>query len=288
MDWYDIRDPFDSLLDELAAKYHLHPLHIEDCRHGNQSAKVEAQNSYLFIVLKPLEFNDEGELQIGDLDLFLGPDFLIVVEETSCSSVRQLLDRTSQAANEMRPDQAFYRVADGLIDSYPSLVDGLSDQIDRLEDDVLNCPEARMLEQLFTIRRALIVMRRVMANSRDVMGHLLRSEYPQIGRDMAPFVRDLYDHIARQMDIVEVQRDLATGATELYLSSVANQTNQVMKVLTVFGTIATPALVITGMYGMNLQHLPFANHPHSWGIVMGIIACVSLLMLMLLRKLKWL
>jgi magnesium transporter len=187
----------------------------------------------------------------------------------------------------MRADQAFYRVADGLIDSYPPLLDMVSEQIDRLEDQVLECPDPGMLERLFTIRRVLIEMRRITANSRDVMGHLLRSDYPQVGNDMMPFLRDLYDHISRHMDTIEVQRDLVTGATELYLSSVANQTNQVMKILTIFGTIATPALVITGMYGMNLGHLPFANHPHSWGIVMGMIGCVSVLMLLILRKFKW-
>jgi magnesium transporter len=288
MTWYDIKDADDKLLDELAQQYNLHPLHIEDCRHGNQSAKVEPQNGYLFIVMKPVQLNVEGELVTGDLDLFLGEDFLIVVEETSCEPVRNLLDRLSPGANSMRADQAFYRVVDGLIDTYPTVLDVLSDRIDRLEDEAMQCPEPSMLEQLFEVRRALIEMRRIVANSRDVMGHLLRSDYPQIGKDMAPFLRDVYDHIARNLDIIEMQRDLATGATELYLSAVANQTNQVMKVLTVFGTIATPALVITGMYGMNLQHLPFADHPHSWGIVMVMIGVVSIVMLMILRKLKWL
>jgi magnesium transporter len=288
MNWYELRDPNDSQLDELAAKYRLHPLHIEDCRHRNQSAKVEAQDGYLFVVLKPVQMDEEGEMVAGDLDLFLGPDYLIVVEETNCAAIRTLLDRISAGAAGMRADQAFYRVIDGLIDSYPPLIDNMSEEIDRLEDKVLSCPEPPMLQSLFRIRRALIELRRILANSRDVMGHLLRSDYPQLGRDMMPFLRDVYDHIARNLDIIEVQRDLVTGATELYLSGVANQTNQVMKVLTVFGTIATPALVITGVYGMNLKHLPFAEHPHSWGIVIGMIAAVSLFMLLVLRKLKWL
>jgi magnesium transporter len=98
----------------------------------------------------------------------------------------------------------------------------------------------------------------------------------------------VYDHLIRNLDLIEIHRDLLTGTTELYLSSIANRTNQVMKVLTVFGTIATPALVITGMYGMNLGHLPFANHPHSWGIVMALIGCVSFGMLAILRWLRML
>jgi magnesium transporter len=288
MDWYDIRNPDDPLLDELAAKYKLHPLHVEDCRHRNQSAKVEPQDGYIFVVMKAVQLDEEGELETGDLDLFLGKDFLIAVEESACRSVREVLDRAANRADGTRADQLFYRILDGVVDSYPALIDKLSDRIDVLEDEALRCPEPRMLEQLFDIRRALIELRRILANSRDVLGHLLRTDYPQISRDLAPFFRDVYDHIARNLDIVEVQRDLVTGATELYLSAVANRTNQIMKVLTIFGAIATPALVITGMYGMNLKHLPFVDHPHSWGIVIGMIATVSGLMLLVLRKLRWL
>ena len=106
----------------------------------------------------------------------------------------------------------------------------------------------------------------------------------QSDQDLAPFLRDVYDHLIRNLDLIEIHRDLLNGATELYLSSVANRTNQVMKVLTVFGTIATPALVITGVYGMNLKHLPFAESPQSWVIVLGIIALVSVFMLVVLKR----
>src|SRR5512138_2860200 len=93
MNWHEIRDPKDPALDELAAKYGIHPLHVEDCRHRNQSAKVESQDGYIFVVLKPVDLNDHGDLNSGDLDLFLGSDFLIIVEETACQAIRDTLDR---------------------------------------------------------------------------------------------------------------------------------------------------------------------------------------------------
>ena len=287
MEWFDIRDPNDPKLDELAARFGLHPLHIEDCRHRNQSAKIESQNEYLFIVLKPSELGEEYCLVSGDLDIFLGADFIITVDETGRHSVQNVLDRLRLPAKSLRADQVFYRIADALVDSYNPLLDSLSEQIETLEDEALRSPEPELIERLFDIRRALLELRRIMANSRDLVGHLLRTEYPQVSRDLMPFLRDVYDHIARNLDIIEVQRELVTGATELYLSSVANRTNQVMKVLTVFGTIATPAVVITGLYGMNLQHLPFAERDHSWGIVIGMIAGASAFMLFVLRKLHW-
>ena len=287
MTWHDIRDPQDPRLDELAAQYGLHPLHVEDCRNRNQSAKVEAQNSYLFIVLKPLTLTDEYDLAAGDLDFFIGPDYLITVQESECPPVTMMLDRAHSLDDDLRPAELFYRITDQLIDSYRPLLDRISDQMDTIEDQVISCPEHRMLEQIFEMKRSLIEMRRVLSNTRDVIGHLLRTPYALISKDLMPFVRDVYDHVVRDLDAIEVHRDLLTSTTELYLSSVANRTNQVMKALTVFGAVATPALVVTGMYGMNLKHLPFAEHPHSWGIVMTMIALLSGGVLLALRKLHW-
>jgi magnesium transporter len=286
--WYDIRDPDDPQLDALAGRYGLHPLHIEDCRHRNQNAKIEAQNNYLFVVLKPVDVDEDHLLTAADLDIFIGPDWFITVQESRCESLSELLNRVKTRRDAARPDQLFYWIADGLVDAYNPVLDRLTDRIDEMEDEALKCPEPELLEEIFDMRRSLIQLRRIMANTRDVMGHVLRTSETVVGSDLAPFFRDIYDHVMRNMDAIEIQRDLLTGTMELYLSAVANRTNQVMKVLTVFGTIATPALVITGMYGMNLTNLPFANHPHSWGIVMTIIACVSAAMLLVLRKLRWL
>ena len=286
MTWHDLRDATSPLLDELAAKYRLHALHVEDCRNRNQSAKVETQNDYLFIVLKPIEMDNEYCLHIADLDFFMGRDWMITVQEEACASVSDALDRVKTAAPELRPDEIFYRVMDSIVDSYQPILDRISDRIDDIEDRALADPNPEMLEQVFDLKRALIQLRRILANTRDVVGSLLRNEVKLIHREMAPFLRDVYDHLMRDLDLIELHRDLLNGATELYLSSVANRTNQVMKLLTVFGTIATPALVITGMYGMNIKYLPFAESAHSWGIVLGMIACFSALTLLVLKKLR--
>jgi magnesium transporter len=122
---------------------------------------------------------------------------------------------------------------------------------------------------------------------RDVAGHLQRSESPLIARDMWPFLRDVYDHLARNLDLVETQRDVLNGALDIYLSSIANRTNQVMKVLTVLGTVALPALVISGIFGMNLKGLPWLEHPHGTLIVGGIMSASTAVLLLALRAFKW-
>jgi magnesium transporter len=134
----------------------------------------------------------------------------------------------------------------------------------------------------------LIELRRVLSNTRDVAGHLQRLETELIQRDLWPFLRDVYDHLARNVDMVEMQRDLLTGAMDIYLSSVANRTNQVMKVLTVLGTIALPAIVISGFYGMNTKNLPGVESPHGSQIAIGLMVVTTLALLTMLKKFDFL
>ena len=287
MHWHEIRDPQSPELDRLAERYRLHPLHIEDCRHRNESAKVEESRGYLFAVLKVISLEKDGSVGESDLDIFLGRDFLITVEEEHCQPARQLLEQVRGAASGLRADQAFYRITDGVVDSYLPVLDHFSEVIDELEDQVLDRPTPETLGRIFETKRALIQLRRVLVNTRDVAGHLQRSESELIHREMWPFLRDIYDHVSRNLDLVEMQRDLLTGSLDIYLSSVANRTNQVMKVLTVLGTIALPALVISGMYGMNLKGLPWTDSPHGAAIVGGLMAATTAILLAVLRLMRW-
>jgi len=287
MDWHEIRDPQDAELDRLAERYRLHPLHVEDCRHRNQSAKVEESRGYLFAVLKTVHLGEDGSLEVGDLDIFLGRDFLITVEEAHCPPVRKMLEQVRGAAAGQRADQLFYRITDGVVDSYLPALDHFSEVIDGLEDQVLDRPVPDTLARIFETKRSLIELRRVLVNTRDVAGHMQRTESDLIHREMWPFLRDVYDHVSRNLDLVEMQRDLLTGSLDIYLSSVANRTNQVMKVLTVLGTIALPALVISGIYGMNLKGLPWADSPHATAIVSGMMLATTVVLLGILRLMRW-
>ncbi len=286
MSWHDIRDPQDPELDRLAALYHLHPLHVEDCRHRNQSAKVEEYNGYLFVVLKPVVMKD-GELDVCDLDIFFGRDFLITVQEDGGCASGPLVDQIRTNWASLRQDQVLYRLMDGVVDSYLPVLDAFSDAIDELEDQVLDSPSPEALQKIFQTKRALIQLRRVLVNTRDVAGHLQRIECDLIGRDMWPFLRDVYDHVARNLDLVETQRDLLNGALDIYLSSVANRTNQVMKVLTVLGTAALPAVIISSIYGMNVDGLPWKSSPHGGAIVGAAITAITAVLLVILRVFRW-
>jgi magnesium transporter len=285
--WHDIVDPRDPELDRLAAEYNIHPLHIEDCRNRNQRAKVEENDGYIFAVFKPVEFPLDGSLSVSDLDIFLGSGWVVTVRESNCDGTDKILQPIHAMEASLRADQIFYRVCDGVVDSYLSVLDRIDDQIDEMEEQVLKEPTPDVLAHIFRTRRTLIELRRVMVNTRDVSAHLYRTEHELIAKDLMPFLRDVYDHVARNLDLVETQRDLLTGTMDVYLSSVANRTNQVMKVLTVMGTVALPALVISGFYGMNTKGLPFADSPYAIGIVSGMMAMGTVGLLAFLKRFGW-
>ncbi len=288
MIWHDLQDPNDPELDVLAERYHLHELHVEDCRHRDQRAKVEDGPGYIFVVLKPVHVTDSGELEITDLDLFLGPDYFITVQEGSCPALRAHIDQLRATRDKHNAAQLFYRVMDGAVDSYTPALDWFDDAIDTLEDLVLDQPSPTTLQRILASKRGLIELRRVLANTRDVATHLQRLETDLIPRELWPFLRDVYDHLARNLDTVETQRDLLTGAMDIYLSSVANRTNQVMKVLTVLGTIALPVIAISGFFGMNQDDLPWIHSPYGTETALGLMAVATAALLIILKKFDWL
>jgi magnesium transporter len=289
MEWHDVTNPAGPELDQLAERYNLHPVHIEHCRRRDQRAKVEEGQGYLFTVLKPIQRDPEGDYDAVDLDIFLGADFLITVQETESKELRDLISRVRTAmVSETRADRVYYRIMDEVVDDYLPVLDKLHETIDEFEDFALESPHPQVLANIFATKRTLIFLRAVLVNTRDLTGHLQRIDCPWLSRDLAPYFRDLYDHVARNLDMVEMMRDILTGSLDVYLSSVANRTNQVMKVLTVLSTVAIPALVISGIYGMNVKGLPAAESSYALAFVFAIMGVMTFALLWVLKRFGWL
>jgi magnesium transporter len=286
--WYALTDPNDTQLDDLANRYSLHPLHIEDCRHPGQRAKAEQGAGYIFVVLKPVTILEGTELRIADLCIFIGRDYCITVSDPGCHATGDALSRARRAGPDQEPGKIFYAIFDTITDSYLAAIDRFDDRIDEIEDLVLDRPRPDVLQEVFRLKRALIELRRVLANTRDVSLFTQRDAGPFLPADLGPFFRDIYDHVARNLDAIEMLRDLLSNTLDVYLSSVANRTNEVMKVLTVMSTIALPSIVISGIYGMNVKGIPFLDSQAGVWIVVGLMIASTLALLGLLRKFRWL
>ena len=259
--WFDLADPASPELAELARRFQLHDLQIEDCRHRSQRAKVDEYETYLFAVLKHAVQRDQKKLMFDDFDVFLGPNFLITVHQGDCSLLSKVRQHVQQNKVE-RLDRILYALTDLVVDEYLALLDKSAEEIAKIEAQVLKRPEPSVLHEIFRLKRRLIEFRRAASGMRDAVNAIIRREGGLVGDDLDPYFRDVYDHLVRTVDLVEAQRDLLTGSLDIYLSAVANRTNEVMKILTIYGTVAVPLVVITGFFSMNL-HLPWMSSPHG-------------------------
>lgn len=281
--WFDVADPASPELDELARRFGLHELQIEDCRHRPQRPKTEEHDHYLFTVLKHI--HDGSELEFDDLDLFLGRDFLISVRSADATVTENVRARAGEEKVE-RLDRLFYLIVDQIVDGYQPVLDKLADEISEIEDVVLDHPDPETLARIFSLKRKLVEFRRVAGGMREVVNSLIRRENGIMGDDLDPYFRDIYDHIIRTVDLIETYRDLLSGALDIYLSAVANRTNEVMKVLTIWGTVALPLVIITGFFGMNL-HLPWASSPYGASYAVALMAISTVVILVYFKKKGW-
>ncbi|HVZ59400.1 MAG TPA: magnesium/cobalt transporter CorA [Terriglobales bacterium] len=281
--WYDIDDPGSPALDELAKRFGLHELQIEDCRHRPQRAKLEEHDHYIFVVLKHVCPVDE--LTFDDLDVFLGKDFLITVHRPNSTAPERLRQRAHEDGKE-RLDELFYHLVDLVVDEYLPILDTTAEAISDVEAEVLERPEPDVLAQILSLKRRLVEFRRISGAMRDLVNGLMRREKGLLGDDLDPYFRDVYDHLVRTVELVETHRDILTGSLDIYLSAVANRTNEVMKVLTIYGTVSLPLVVITGFFGMNLN-IPWMHSSHGVEFAVLLMLFSSVAVLMYFKRKGW-
>jgi magnesium transporter len=185
-----------------------------------------------------------------------------------------------------RLDWLFYLITDSIVDEYLPLLDEIAEATTTIEHQVLRHPDPPVLRRIFELKRQLIDFRRVTGNMREVANAIMRREGGFVGDDLDPYFRDVYDHLVRVLDLIESYRDILTGTLDIYLSAVANRTNEVMKVLTLYGTIAIPLVVITGFFGMNLK-LPWAEERLGALYAVGVMLASVLVVLAYLNRKRW-
>jgi len=257
--WFDIADPNSPELERVAHQLKFHELQVEDCRHRPQRAKTEEHEGYIFVIAKHLR--NHHEFSFEDYNLFLSRRELVTVHEGQ-SDVLEKIRLQADQGKVRDVGRLFYMHLDLIVDEYSPVLDRIADEISEIEAVVLECPEPPVLARIFRLKRDLIEFRRVAAGMREVVNSLMRREGGLLSDELDPYLRDVYDHLVRTTEFIETYRDLLSGSLDIYLSAVANRTNEVVKVLTIWGTIALPLVIITGFFGMNLP-LPWEHAAHG-------------------------
>jgi magnesium transporter len=276
-------------LGELAG---LHPLVVEDVASTAQRPKVEDYDSRLYIVLRMLRSNAEtGDTEEEQLSLILGSRSLISVQEAPGDVFDAIRERIRNGKGRIRQrsaDYLAYALMDAVVDEYFAIIETLSDRLELLEDSVLDDATRSDMANLHRLRGELLVVRRAIWPLREVFNSLIRNETPLISADTKVFLRDTYDHAVQLIDNIETLRDVVGGLMELYVSNVSMRMNEVMKVLTVVGTIFIPLTFIVGVYGMNFRFMPELDWPWAYPALWAIMIAIGGGMVVHFHRRGWL
>ena len=261
--WTDFADePKDQVERTLAEIFKFHPLAIDDALKESHVPKVDDWGDYVYVVVHSLSFDETiYELKTHEIDIFLGKNFLVTHHKDPLDSADHVWNTCQRDPRYLvrGADYLLYNIMDILASDLMPIVDKMDDAIDHLEDDIFSGTDRTVLNRIFSIKRAVLHLRRIIIPQREVMNRLARDTYTVIDPSERIYFRDVYDHFVRLADINDTLRDLIGGALDTYLSVTANRTNDVMKVLTILTALFMPLTFFTGFFGMNFETLPFSS-----------------------------
>jgi magnesium transporter len=291
--WIDVDSMSDTrLLEQFGRVLGFHSLMLEDILNTDQRPKFEDYGGYIYIVVKMLDYNAQrGELEIEQLSLVLGPDYVITFQERPGDFFDPLRERIRKSLGRIRKmgtDYLAYALLDIIVDHYFVVLEKLGEKIEQLEDAVSSNPGPTTGSAIHALRREMIFVRRSTWPLRDVVANLQRSDSDLVHDANAAYFRDLQDHSIQVTDTVDSFRDLLNGMLDAYYATITNRTNAVLKVLALFSAIFMPLTFITGIFGMNFVHFPELEWRYGFQGSLILMAIVTGIMVGFFRWKKWL
>jgi magnesium transporter len=292
--WIDIEGLQDlGLLERLGNSYGLHPLILEDILNTDQRAKSDDMENYIYIVLKMLDFDPVSmEIVSEQVSIVFGRNFVISIQEGRegdlFEPLRERIRNGKGRIRKMGPDYLAYSLLDTIIDHYFIILEKFAERIETLEENLVSDPEPETLHQIHSMKREMIFLRKSAWPLRELIYNLEKSDSNLIQTTTKVYLRDIYDHAVHIIDSIETYRDMLSSMLDIYLSSVSNRMNQVMKVLTIIATIFMPLTFLAGVYGMNFKFMPELGWRWGYPLVLLIMLSVGGVMIYYFNKKNWL
>ncbi len=272
--------------------FDIHPLLLEDILNTEQRPKIEQYDNYLYMILKLIHWReDDNEIETEQISIVLGNRFVITFQEQEEDIFDPLRQRIRSGKGRIRQfgsDYLAYSLLDMVVDHYFLILENLGEQIEVVEDELVSDPNTTTLQKIHDLKREMLYLRRSVWPLREVIGGLQRDESNLIQEATLIFLRDVYEHTIQVIDTIETYRDVVSGLLDVYLSSISNKMNEVMKVLTVIATIFIPLTFITSLYGMNFRYMPELQWRWAYPLLWLVLITISVFMLAYFRKKDWL
>jgi magnesium transporter len=288
--WLDIADPSDDELSLIQEEFSLHPLSMEDTRHGNQRPKLEVFPNYFFVVLHGLVLDEQDELIDSEIHAFAGHRFLITIRYEPVFDLHECLKRWDRQPELTSEGGGFllYALLDEVVDGYFDTIERFEDLGEDIEDRVFSDePDPGVQESIFRLKRRVVTFRRLVIPLRQVLD-LIQEQPGFVTEPLRPYYRDVADHVIRTMEFADTIRDLLTTALEAQLSQVSNRLNVVMKQLTSWAGIVLVPTLIAGIYGMNFLHMPELHWKYGYAYALSVMALSMLVLYRIFKKRDWL
>jgi magnesium transporter len=280
-----------EVFEKLGSCFSLHPLVLEDILNSDQRPKMEEYGDDLYIVLKRLSYDESrDEVQGEQVSLVLRGNAVFSFRESDQDLFSGLLDRLRNGKGRIRKmgaDYLVYAILDLIVDHYFLVLERIGERIEKLEEKLLSDPKAPTLQRLQHLKREMLFLRKWVWPLREVLSSLERGELVQIREGTRIYLRDVYDHAVQVLDTIEIFREMLSGMVDIYLSSLNNRMNAIMKVLTIIATIFMPLTFLAGVYGMNFKNMPELEWPWGYPLVLAVMAGIGIAMLLLFRRKKW-
>lgn len=278
-------------VEAMGLHFDLHPLLLEDVMNTDQRPKMEDYDDHLFFVVKVLFMgNGSGRIEADQVSFVLGKGYIVSFQERRSDLFNSVLDRLRVGKSRLRregADYLLYSLVDVIVDNYFVVLEVLGDHLEAIDDRLISSARAETLRSIQKMKKDLIYLRKSVWPLREMLSSLERGESQLISNTLRIYFRDIYDHSIHAIDTIETLRDMLSGMLDIYLSSVSNRLNEVMKVLTIISTIFIPLTFIAGVYGMNFKNIPEIGWVFGYPAILLLMALVSLAMLYYFKRKKW-
>jgi magnesium transporter len=291
--WVNVSGLHDTaLIGEIGRHFNLHPLLLEDILNTDQRPRMEPYDDFIYIVLKMLHWHEiTTTVEIEQVSLLVSGSYVLSFEEREddiFDSLRQRLKNDQSRLRSCGSDYLAYAILDTIVDNYFLVLERISDELEALEEEVIIHPTPHTLDTIQSLKRELLYIRKAIWPLREAIGRLSHGDIPFFQQNTLIYIRDVYEHTIQIIDSVETFRGIVSGTLDIYLSSISNKMNEIMKVLTVIATVFIPITFITSLYGMNFTHMPELDWPFGYPLVWLIILITSGSLLMYFKRRDWL
>ena len=290
--WFNVAGLHQTdVIERMGRYFNLHPLLLEDIVNTDQRPKMDDYGAYLFFVVRMIQYDEKASIKSEQVSLILGQNYVISFQEDEgdiFDPIRERIRNSKGVIRRMGPDYLAYSLLDAIVDNYFAILERLGDQIEFLEEELVVNPRTETLQTIHALKRDLVFLRKSVWPLREVVSRLERGGFDLIKGTTSVYLRDVYDHTIQVIDAIETYRDLLSGMLDIYLSSVSNRMNEIMKLLTIIGTIFIPLSFIAGLYGMNFAWMPELAIWWAYPVVLLLMLSVGIVMVLYFRSKRWL